>query len=107
MKHISFVFKGLRLSCLSVPFTLCLLMSLVLLILYSYTSLSSRPVAFYYASPFCQFFVLFGEEGPHTRRYGRTTALRLLVQPWIEDKDDDCFFVLFQVTEHRWNETDR
>jgi hypothetical protein len=27
-------------------------------------------------------------EGPRSRRYGRTAALRLLVQPYDEDKDD-------------------
>jgi hypothetical protein len=33
--------------------------------------------------------------------------LRLLVQPYDEDEDDDYFFVLFQTVEYRWNETDR
>jgi hypothetical protein len=28
-------------------------------------------------------------EGPRSRRYGRTAALRLLVQPCDEDDDDD------------------
>jgi hypothetical protein len=34
------------------------------------------------------FFFLSGE-GPRSRRYGRTAALRLLVQPCHEDDDDD------------------
>jgi hypothetical protein len=33
----------------------------------------------------------FSGEGPCSRRYGRTAALRLLVQPYDEDKDDDYF----------------
>jgi hypothetical protein len=45
-------------------------------------------------------------EGPRSRYYGRTAALRLIVQPCDED---DYFFSLsfFLVMEHRWNETDR
>jgi hypothetical protein len=31
--------------------------------------------------------------------------MRLIVQPYNED--DDYFFVLFLVMEHRWNEIDR
>jgi hypothetical protein len=46
-------------------------------------------------------------EGPHSRRYGRTAALRLLVQPCDEDDDDDYFFINFLVMKHRWNEIDR
>ena len=40
---------------------------------------------------------------------GRTAALRLFVQPYDEDeeKDDQFFFLLFQVMEHRWNEIDK
>jgi hypothetical protein len=38
----------------------------------------------------------FSGEGSRSRRYGRTAALRLLVQPCDEDDDDeDNFFVLF------------
>jgi hypothetical protein len=41
----------------------------------------------------------FSGEGPCSRRYGRTAALRLIVQPYDEDDDDDdddyYFFVLF------------
>jgi hypothetical protein len=36
-------------------------------------------------------FFFFGGEGPRSRRYGRTAALRLLVQPCDED-DDDYFW---------------
>jgi hypothetical protein len=32
--------------------------------------------------------VVFCSEGPRSRRYGRTAALRLLVQPCDEDDDD-------------------
>jgi hypothetical protein len=35
-------------------------------------------------------FFLSGE-GPRSRRYGRTAALRLLVQPYDEDEDDYYF----------------
>jgi hypothetical protein len=30
-------------------------------------------------------------EGPRSRRYGRTAALRLLVQPYDENEDYDYF----------------
>jgi hypothetical protein len=43
-------------------------------------------------------------EGPRSRCYGRTAALRLIVQPCDED---DQFFSFFHVMEHRWNEIDR
>jgi hypothetical protein len=36
------------------------------------------------------FFFLSGE-GPRSRRYGRTAALRLTVQPYDEDEDDYYF----------------
>jgi hypothetical protein len=29
------------------------------------------------------------------------------VQPYDKDKDNEDFFVLFQVVEHQWNKTDR
>jgi hypothetical protein len=32
--------------------------------------------------------------------------MRLIVQPYDEDENDDFFF-LFLVMEHRWNEIDR
>jgi hypothetical protein len=34
-------------------------------------------------------------EGPRSRRYGRTAALRLIVQPYDEDEDDDYYFLSF------------
>jgi hypothetical protein len=34
---------------------------------------------------------LFSGEGPRSRRYGRTAALRLIVQPYEEGEDDDYF----------------
>jgi hypothetical protein len=37
----------------------------------------------------------FSGEGPGSRRYGRTAALRLLVQPCDEDDDDYCYFLSF------------
>jgi hypothetical protein len=50
----------------------------------------------------------FCGEGPRSRSYGLTAALRLIVQPCDEDEEkDDQFFLFFQVMEHRWNETDR
>jgi hypothetical protein len=40
------------------------------------------------------FFVFFfSGEGPRNRRYGRTAALRLIVQPC--DEDDDHYFLSF------------
>jgi hypothetical protein len=54
--------------------------------------------------------IVFSGEGPCSRRYGRTAAWKLLVQPCDDDADDDdyyyYFFVLFLVIEHRWNEID-
>jgi hypothetical protein len=44
-------------------------------------------------------------EGPRSRCYGRTTALRLIVQPC--DEDDAVFFCFSILMEHRWNEIDR
>jgi hypothetical protein len=42
----------------------------------------------------CPFF--FVGEGPRSRCYGRTAALRLIVQPCDEDDDDDeQFFTKF------------
>jgi hypothetical protein len=35
----------------------------------------------------------FSSEGPRSRRYGRTAAMRLLVQPYDEDEDD--YFLSF------------
>jgi hypothetical protein len=39
-------------------------------------------------------FFLSGE-GPRSRRYGRTAALRLIVQPYDEYEDDDYYFLSF------------
>jgi hypothetical protein len=35
--------------------------------------------------------IFFSDEGPCSRRYGRTAALRLIVQPYDEDEDDYYF----------------
>jgi hypothetical protein len=52
--------------------------------------------------------IFLSGERPRSRRYGRTAALRLLVQPCDEDDDDVIIFsVLFLVMGHRWNEIDR
>jgi hypothetical protein len=37
----------------------------------------------------------FSGEGPPSRRYGRTAALRLLVQPCDEDDDDDDYYYYY------------
>jgi hypothetical protein len=39
------------------------------------------------------FFLIY--EGPRSRRYGRTAALRLIVQPCDEDEDDDYYSLSF------------
>jgi hypothetical protein len=44
----------------------------------------------YTAMPWHQ-MVFFSGEGPRSRRYGRTAAMRLLVQPYDEDEDDYYF----------------
>jgi hypothetical protein len=33
--------------------------------------------------------------------------MRLIVQPYDENEDDDYFFALFLLMEHQWNEIDR
>jgi hypothetical protein len=54
------------------------------------------------------FFLFLCGEGPRSRNYGRTAALRRIVQPCDEDEEkDDHFFSFFQVMEHRWNEIDK
>jgi hypothetical protein len=45
-------------------------------------------VVFRYRKELTSTFFLSGE-GPRSRRYGRTAALRLIVQPYDEDEDDD------------------
>jgi hypothetical protein len=53
-------------------------------------------------------WVFFCGAGVRSRSYGRTAALRLIVQPCDEDEEkDDQFFSFFQVMEHQWNEIDR
>jgi hypothetical protein len=37
----------------------------------------------------------FSGEEPRSRRYGRTVALRLIVQPCDEDDDDDDYYYYF------------
>jgi hypothetical protein len=37
-------------------------------------------------------YFLFLDEGPRSRRYGRTAALRLIVQPYDEG-EDNCYFL--------------
>jgi hypothetical protein len=37
--------------------------------------------------------IFLSGEGPRSRRYGRTAALRLIVQPCDEDDDDDDYFL--------------
>jgi hypothetical protein len=57
---------------------------------------------------FYLFLFFFCGEGPRNRSYGRTAALRLIVQPCAEDERKMIsFFIFFQVMEHRWNEIDR
>jgi hypothetical protein len=46
----------------------------------------------------------FCGEGPRSTCYGRTAALRLLLQPC--DEDDKFFFAVFPCNGARWNETD-
>jgi hypothetical protein len=54
----------------------------------------------------CLLLFFFGER-PRSRSYGRTAALRPIVQPCDEDEEkDDQFFSFFEVMEHRWNEID-
>jgi hypothetical protein len=48
-------------------------------------------------------FLLF-IKGPRSRCYGRTAALRLIVQPCDED---EFFFCFSNLMEHRWNKIDR
>jgi hypothetical protein len=52
-------------------------------------------------------FFFFCGEGPHSRSYGRTAALRLSVQSCDDQEQDDQYFSFFQIIEHRWNEIDK
>jgi hypothetical protein len=55
-----------------------------------------RPAMYQAAVPFIQPPVLsFCGEGPRSRRYGRTAAMRPIVQPYNEDEDDDDCFLSF------------
>jgi hypothetical protein len=53
--------------------------------------------------------IFFFWKGPRSRSYGRTAALKLIVQPlwWRWRERWSVFFSFFQVIEHRWNEIDR
>jgi hypothetical protein len=51
-------------------------------------------------------FFLHGE-GPRSRCYGRTSALRYFLQPYDEDEDEQFFYQVLQVMEYQWNETDK
>jgi hypothetical protein len=42
-----------------------------------------------------QLCFFFSGEGPRSRSYGRTAAMRLIVQPYDEDEDDDDYFLSF------------
>jgi hypothetical protein len=44
--------------------------------------------------PFISLFLLHGE-GPRSRCYGRITALRLFVEPYDEDEDEQFFLPSF------------
>jgi hypothetical protein len=46
-------------------------------------------------------------EGPRIRCYGRTAALRLIVQPCDEDEDEQFLYQVLRVMDHQWNEIDR
>jgi hypothetical protein len=39
--------------------------------------------------------IFFSGEGTCSRRYGHTAALRLLVQPYDKEDDDDYYFLSF------------
>jgi hypothetical protein len=48
------------------------------------------------ACSLCKMLAFFCSEGPRSRCYGRTAALRLIVQPCDEDEEkDDQFFFIF------------
>jgi hypothetical protein len=48
-----------------------------------------------YGYGFSKTSFFFNGEGPRSRRYGRTAAMRLIVQPCDEDGDDDYYFLSF------------
>jgi hypothetical protein len=47
--------------------------------------------------------VFFSDEEPRSRRYGRTGALRLLVQPCGEDEDEDKDEDYFSSFSKQWS----
>jgi hypothetical protein len=49
----------------------------------------SAIINLYVATSILYCVIFFSDEGPRSRRYGRTAALRLLVQRCVEDDDDD------------------
>ena len=56
---------------------------------------SKSPMGFKKSFGIWVFF--FCGEGPRSRSYGRTAALRLIMQPYDEDEEqDDQFFFIFQ-----------
>jgi hypothetical protein len=62
----------------------------------------------YLGSSYRRFECLFLHgEGPRSRCYGRTTALRLLCNPVMKIKMHSFFDQVLQVMEDRWNEIDK
>jgi hypothetical protein len=54
------------------------------------------------------FLAFFCGEGPRSRCYGRTAALKASCATlWWRWRERFCFFLFLQVMEHRWNEIDR
>jgi hypothetical protein len=67
-------------------------------------SCASQHLRAYY-NPYPYYGLLFSGEGTRSRGYGRTAALRLILQTCDEDeKKYGQFFSFFQAMEHRWNE---
>jgi hypothetical protein len=59
------------------------------------------------SAPLTVYLLFLCKEGPRSRCYGRTAALRLIVQPlWWRWREIWSVFLFLQVMEHRWNETD-
>jgi hypothetical protein len=52
--------------------------------------------SFYFLCVICELLKVFLHgEGPRSRCYGRTTALRFFVQPYDEDEDEQFFLPSF------------
>jgi hypothetical protein len=66
-------------------------MKYLYIMLHTYTTVYYSIKAYIYIYSIVFFFC----EGPRSRRYGRTAAMRLLVQPCDEDDDDDYYFLSF------------